>query len=284
MAMPPEDLTPDQLWVKMQEIPRPTEVVDFPRKDPTTGRTLSRIRIQVLTVDEHTTARLEGRRKVMEKYNVKSSELDDFVMQSVVSDVCAKEALKLACLGVNPFSEADNIKRYPYMFPTDERINTLSADEIVTLFNTYTLVQAKYGPFSESVMSDEEYNAWINVLTEGAKVHFLARKNLPQLAELACGLASRAYLLSLIVESLLKDSQSITASQVERLGIGTSWFTGLQLISSAGDLTLSARNLSQIGEGAQDLDEVIDDWLYKPAPGEPVTLEQAIEIAKRLNE
>lgn len=284
MAMPPEDLSPEELWVKLQECPRPTEVVDFPRKDPATGRPLSRIRIQVLTVDEHTKARMEGRRKVMEEHKVASSDLDDVVMREIVSDACAKEALKLACLAVKPFDERASVKRYPYMFATDERLSALTSDEVVTLFNAYTLVQQKYGPFSENITTDDEYNAWIRVLTEGARYHFLARKSLLQLAELSIGLARRAYVLSLIVESLLADSQSISAADLKSLGIGTSWFTGLRLTSTGAGFGLSSSHIDvepELGETEEDLDDVLSEALYGIEPGEAITIERAVELAKR---
>jgi hypothetical protein len=285
MGMPPPDMSPDELWIKLQECPRPTEIVDFPRKDPTTGRPLAKIRIQVLTVEEHTKARLAGRSRILQSHDVKSAELDDYVMREIISDACAKEALKLACVSVKPMNPDAKVPRYAYMFPNDERLDALTADEVVTLFNAYTLVQNKYGPFSEDVVGDEEYNAWIRVLTEGAKHHFLARKNSLQLAELAIGLARRGYLLSLIVESLLKDSQSISAADLKNLGIGTSWYTG-QLLERAKDgLTLTpSGGLGHVGDGAESLDEVISDALYGFEPGEDVTLERAIEIAKRLND
>lgn len=286
MAMPPEDLSPDELWARMQEVPRPSEVVDFPRKDPATGRPLSKIRIQVLTETEHTRARIEGRKRIMEKYGVQSNQLDDSVMREVVSDACAREALKLACLSVKPISAPDaKTPRYAYMFPNDERLDALTADELVALFNTYTLVQQRFGPFSQNLLSEEELNAWIRVLTEGARANFLAHKSLLQLAELATLLARRGYLLSLIVESLLKDSQSISAAQLKSLGIGTSWFTELRLASSDTGLTLSNKTpLVDEGETARTVDDLLDDYLYGGQPGEPITLEKAIEVSKRLRD
>jgi hypothetical protein len=95
-------------------------------------------------------------------------------------------------------------------------------------------------------------------------------------------LARRGYLLSLIVESLLKDSQSISAADLKTLGIGTSWFTGQRLELAADGLTLSSKS------SADQADEVDDDVIaaavYGLEPGELVTLEQAAKIARQQNQ
>ncbi len=61
---PDKTVPPSELFLKLIEAPRPTEVINYPRKDPATGEPIGKIRMQVLTQEEHDRARIAAHRNI----------------------------------------------------------------------------------------------------------------------------------------------------------------------------------------------------------------------------
>lgn len=223
-----DDIAPDALWLKLAE-PRPSEVVDFPRKDAN-GQPIGQIRIQVLPEDKHDVARLEAhtklRRKVErlgQKYN--PEDMHGAAMREVLGDMIAKELLCMSVLSNTPMkgSEDSASPSYPFLFrDADDIGNKLSADEVLVLFNAYLQTQHKYGPFAGNLPPDE-VEAWIQRLQEGAAAFPLHQVSLPRLVELTSLLAARLSSLSRILRSQWESLPDSLKSDLEIFCLDTSY-------------------------------------------------------------
>lgn len=143
---PPKDVEPSELFRKLLEAPRPSDVIDFPRKDEN-GNPIDRIRIAVLSHEEHDKARENAFRYFRDK-NYSPEDMKNMSMREVVSDRIAKELLVLAC-----FTAKEQLKNpdtnqpiYGKIFHSAEDIGKLRSQEVEVLFNAYMLVQEKFGP------------------------------------------------------------------------------------------------------------------------------------------
>jgi len=203
---PPEDVSPSELWLKLSESPRPSEVVDFPRKGAN-REPIGKVRIQVLPNEEHDAARIRAQTKLRERArllghgNLTNEDMRAPGVAEVLGDMTAREVLAVACVAEKPFDEYAKPLRYPRIFPDAESIGaTLSADELSVLFNLYVLVQNKYGPF-EGNLSDDDQEAWIRRLEEGGETYPLASLPWPQLVALTSSLAVKVSSLYRILSS-----------------------------------------------------------------------------------
>jgi hypothetical protein len=207
MAGPPKDVPANELFLKLKERPRPSEVVDFPALDEPNKP--GKIRIQVLSKEQQDRARIVAHDKLKKnagKYGVLKLDLTDMAspaIAEVLSDIAACEALQMACRSVLPapgYTEGDPGCQYLYVFPDGDSVgSTLSADEVAYLFSAYQMVQHKYGPH-EAICSEQDVNDWVRRLTEGAASYPFLRLSSPQWAELLTMLAKRLYSLSGILE------------------------------------------------------------------------------------
>ncbi len=279
MAGPPKDIPADELFAKLLERPRPSEVVDWVRKDAD-GKPLGKIRIQVLTMEDHNRARLRAREYVA-KQGVDTKEIaNDDALQQIMGDATALELLALACVHPDRIQgSTEENPGYALVFTggADQLRENLTADELTTLFNYYLLIQEKYGPNERTIETDEELTDWIDRLVEGASALPLARLNSYQRVELITSLAARCYSLSAILAYLRPSLPESSRSVLETLGIGP------------GSATEQASNTIESGsspsetvdpEQAAAVDVAIQEMAES---GEAITMEKAIDLAKRLS-
>jgi ssRNA-specific RNase YbeY (16S rRNA maturation enzyme) len=144
-----------KLWLKLQELPRPTQVVDFPRmiNDEPVGK----IAMRVLTQEEQmicTAAAEEVVRKHM-----KDARKDELGYERLFTDAVCVEVLYRAC------RDADDPTNTVFPTPKDIR-SALTTEECAKLFEHYITIQLELGP-TVATMSDEEMEAWIDRLVEG---------------------------------------------------------------------------------------------------------------------
>jgi len=204
---PPADVPPSALFLKLCEA-RPSEVVDFPRKDRS-GKPVGRVRIQVLTMDDHNRARIVAQeilKRSAKDYgipNLERADMDSPAVREVLGDLIAHELLCMACLVEEPTSDdPDMPPTYGKVFRTaDDLRKRVTAEETHVLFNAYLLVQHKYGPFEETFDADGDLEAWVQALVEGGSAFPLLALSLPQSGELTLSLAQRISTLSRILES-----------------------------------------------------------------------------------
>lgn len=156
MSGPPKDTGPSELWVRLQEMPRPSRVVDFPRKMPT-GESVGQVAIWVLTQEEQMAAAAEAEK--LAKRLVKDGKREDLGYEALYADAVCVEVLARAC-------RVDGELKRP-AFPSAGQIRELlTVDEIAALFNHYLTVQLELGP-TVARMSEQEMNAWVERLAEG---------------------------------------------------------------------------------------------------------------------
>lgn len=262
-SRPPADVAPHELFLKLLERPRPGEEVPFPGLDQPGAR--GRIRIQVLSKEQHDRARLVAQQKLKDnvaRYGLKPltpGDMDSPAVSGVVSDLSACEVLAMACTATKAFSGADEDDqkvRYPVIFSDGEAVGkTLSADEVAYLFAAYTIVQHKYGPH-EAICLPEDVNAWVKRLTEGAaSLPFLALSS-PQWGELLTALAGKLYNLSGILESQWSSLPESLRSELQTYCLDT---------GSAGE---PAADSSQEAE--------------LPGAGNEISFEEAMRLAVRM--
>lgn len=260
---PPADIPAGELFLQLCE-PKPSEVIDFPRKSPITKKPITRVRVQVLSMREHENARITAHKKLREKYNLKADEMGDMTIREVCGDAIAREVLALACLhekAINGTEESDTGPKYPKMFRDADHVSDLTAHEIMVLFNAYTLVQEKYGPFENNISSPAEVDRWVKRLVEGGSEFPLLSMTWPRLVELTSSLAARTYSLSHILASQWQSLPDTLRST---------------LLASCGDIASYGVQL------ASDDDTGLESSHESFMTGEPITTEDAMDIARRI--
>lgn len=157
MSGPPANIEPSELFRLLSEMPRPSQVVDFPRKIGPDGKPLPKMAIWVLTQEEQMACRRSAERLAQE--HVKDGKKGSLGYEELYSDAMFVEVLFRACRVEGDLSRP--------VFPTPKHIRqTLSTDEIAVLFRNYMTVQLELGPIV-ATMTEEQMNAWIERLAEG---------------------------------------------------------------------------------------------------------------------
>ena len=217
--MPPNDVGPSALFLKLQETPAPSEVFDFPRRGIT-----DKIRVFVLQAEQHDQARFMGQ-EWLSKQKISKEAKDGFASQAALGDRISREVIAMAVHAdvVIPGSESTGAPRYRRIFATADDVGKLTQEEIRALFAAFVMTQHKYGP-RISEMSKEEVTAWIQRLTEGASANPLAQLDSQDWGELTLTLAQRVYTLSAILASQRSSLPPTLVAALETWGIGTTSF------------------------------------------------------------
>lgn len=163
MSGPPTDLNPSELWMALTKIPRPWEVVDFPRVDPITKAPIGQLAIWVLTQEEQIAACAEADRvaKQLLKDPQRQGEAN-IGYENLYYNESTVQVLYRACRDVK------DVKRPA--FPSASMLRKqFSVDEISALAVLYLQVQGSIGPVV-ATMSAEEEKAWIGRLAEAGNV------------------------------------------------------------------------------------------------------------------
>lgn len=231
MPGPPKNVESSELFQSLMAMPRPNEVVDFPRVDRR-GKPVARIRIFVLSQADHETAR----RMALERLKKKGLSVEDqrtALGESLSGDASAKEILAMAC-HEEKFAGTEDAPIYIRVFKDASEVEQLSSDEVAALFNSYINVQYKYGPFDKTVTTEQELSDWIKRLKEGASSDPLVHVSLPALADLALRLAKRAWRLGAALESQWSNLPPSLVASLDGCSLGTGFF-GEHAESSIGE-------------------------------------------------
>jgi hypothetical protein len=160
-AVPPEpELSPTALWLALTAVPRPFKIVDVPRNDPATGKSVGQIAIWPLTQEEQMICNAEADRfaKALLKDAQKRDEVN-FGYEHTFGNDNAIQILFRACRDPKDLSRA--------AFPSTALMRRkLSSDEVSALFKLYIMVQVELGPIIRG-MSDEEREALVRRIEEG---------------------------------------------------------------------------------------------------------------------
>jgi len=288
MSGPPNDVEASELWLRLNEVPKPSEVIDFPRRD-LKGASIGKMRIQVLTMAEHDEARIKAHAWLKSK-GAAPGDFGGEALKEVLGDAVARELLALACVSEDPIkgSEERNQPRYARIFKSGADLQKLTADELMTVFTAWEMTQHKFGPFEGSIESQEEVTAWIKRLVEGASAYPLVRRNWHQLAELVRFLSERSYCLSAILDSQFSTLPHTLASDLAKWDIGTGSFGKRHAIGILPGLASSEEELIEAQITVEERQDVRDSLsethpLHRPSPAEPITIEEAATLAKKLH-
>lgn len=286
MAFPPNDVTATDLFLKLSAPTRPSEIVDFPRRDPNTRLPIGKVRIQVLNLSEYDEARIKAQHWIVEKKRISRDQLDGQAVKEVLGDRIAKELISMACLSVEPIKDTDQsgYPRYMRHFVNADAVDVLLADELEALWMTLQMIQRKYGPYEGNLDSAEQVTAWMKRLVEGGSALPLGQLGWHHLVELTMSLAERSYTLSAILGSPSSTLPDTLAVPLTNWGIGTSSF-GKQP-ASAIEIGLQRADLGLTeGEAAEQVEYLVEQYEQRLAPtlpDRPITTSEAADMFKQL--
>lgn len=285
MAFPPNDIPATDLFIKLSAPERPSEIVDFPRRDPYTRQPIGKVRLQVLNMSEYDEARIKAQLWVVEKKKISRDQLDGKAIKEVIGDRVAKELISMACLSVDPIkdSEQTGFNKYLRHFRNADAVDVLLADELEALWMTFQMVQRKYGPFEGNLDGPEQVTAWMRRLVEGGSALPLGQLGWHLLVELTMSLAERAYTLSAILASQSSNLPNTLAAPLTSWDIGTSSFG--KLPSSATEIGLSDSDVGYKPLPPERLAEIqaeIEQKMAPLLPDRPVTSLEAAQLFEQM--
>lgn len=192
-------------WSKITAVPRPFDIIDFPRKDPETGEQLAQVYIHVLRHGETAAANADAEKFAKKVLGDEFATTEKNVSYGdLYSNEQAVQLLFRACRRVDD-------PKLPF-FPSQSEIRAnLTNDEISVLMSAYIIISLEYGPIAAN-MTEEEIDEWLKKLQEAGKTAPLAVLSRGALIRLVSGLASRAQKSSTDTGSLGLPQESSTKS------------------------------------------------------------------------
>lgn len=285
MAFPPNDIPATDLFIKLSAPERPSEIIDFPRRDPYTRLPIGKVRIQVLNMAEYDEARIKAQLWVVDKKKVGHDQLEGQAIKEVIGDRVAKELISMACLSVDPIKDSEQTGHPKYLrhFRNADAVDVLMADELEALWMTFQMVQRKYGPFEGNLDGPEQVTAWMRRLVEGGSALPLGQLGWHLLVELTMSLAERAYSLSAVLASQSSNLPNTLAAPLTSWDIGTSSFGKLPLSAIEIGLTDNDTGYTPLSEEQLDaMQERIDKKMAPLLPDRPVTSEEAAKLFEQM--
>jgi len=293
MAFPPNEVTATDLFLKLSASARPSEIVDFPRRDPYTRLPIGQIRMQVLNLAEYDEARIKAQFWIVDKKRIDKAQLEGQTIKEVLGDRVAKELISMACLSVEPIkgTEETGFPRYLRHFRTADEVDVLLADELEALWMTLQMIQRKWGPYEGNIETAEQATAWMKRLVEGGSTLPLGVLGWHHLVELTMLLSERAYTLSALLGTLSSNLPSGLAANLTSWDIGNSSYG--KLPASAIEIGLQSTDLAlaesdpDFHANAFDRDVLklaveLADKLAPTLPDRPITTDEAARAYKEM--
>lgn len=216
--IPSTDVSSEDLFRALIARPAPAEIIDWPGRD----RPDWKVRIEVLRKQQVDDCR-ERVQRWWDQGRGKTQEQQGLLTQEIIADRVACEILSCAVTRAKPIegTEERGSPQYPRIFPDADGVRkALLEDEVEVLWQAYKLTQYKYGPFEDTITTQDERNAWVEKLARGANAYPLLQLPLPQLAKLTASLAAEKCVLCGALGSLLNELPASWASALTSLGIG----------------------------------------------------------------
>ncbi|HEY2516946.1 MAG TPA: hypothetical protein VGI39_39010 [Polyangiaceae bacterium] len=164
---PPEHISPGELVAMLEQVPRPSKKVDYPRKMPGTDTSIGEIAIVPATQQEQILAQAAAELYTQEvlrnkKDPSKSVDATTLGYANVYKNAATVELLYRTCR--KPTSKLDD-----NAFPSPQWMrHNMLADEVGVLMNLYLRVQIECGPIL-AYLTNEECDLWIEKLAAGAR-------------------------------------------------------------------------------------------------------------------
>jgi len=162
---PPKDVEPVDLFSQIMKMPRAFQKVEASingQKIPMAIWVLKGQESQLCTIE----AEKWTRKLLKENGGVPKDDEKSEGYSNLYESRAAIEILSRACR--NP----DDVSK-PFFMSADQIARNLTTDEIGVLLNQYIIIQQTIGPII-SHMESYEMDAWIEVITKGGSVDFLA--------------------------------------------------------------------------------------------------------------
>ncbi len=268
MAAPPDDVTPEELFLKLTEA-RPSAIIDWPTKEKVRPKDRpAKVRVMVLPGIEHERAGMEGRQQFKARYNLTADDMKDPSVERLVADAAAREIIAACVYHVRPFPGSENEPggaRYPRMFRDAGHVNELSAHEIAVLFRAYQLTQETFGPYEGGSMDRAEAELWLRRLVEGGSAFPLLSLPLPQLVALSSSWAEKICGLCGVLASQWPSLPPTLKSDLQGYFVDTSLF---------------GKHASELDPSSLEESDKFDDPIL--SADEPLDVDDAIAIAERL--
>lgn len=161
MSGPNMSISPAQLWVEITKLPRPSRIIDFPRKGGD-GNPICQLALVVLSPSEQVQCAVEAERYVNNKLGITKVDERAQGYKTIFDTASTTE-----CLFLSARSAADINVRF---FPTSQSIRDhLTADETAVLMQAYGQMTSELGPII-STMSEKDMEAWLERLAVGAEI------------------------------------------------------------------------------------------------------------------
>jgi len=153
-------LTNSELFVEIMKSPRPHRIVDFPRNNPSTGESLGKLALWILTPSEHVQAAGSAEEYCrsllgVAKLDERSAGRDSIYETAVTSEILFRACRRAEDLKLPLFPSSADVRAY------------LTGDEVAVLVSAYAEMQSELGPI-KSQMGELEMDAWVARLTAGA--------------------------------------------------------------------------------------------------------------------
>lgn len=160
---PPPDITPSELWLSMLQVPVPHVVEDMPLKEPVFGKSIGKVAIVPLSPEELQVSRTIAGKWATERTGEKPKNGEESPAYfAVMASEAAVQILWRALRDPN-----DPMLKKPAIPAAALLRKAPFTDDIhVVLMKMYTRACVETGPII-ATMTEEEMNAWLDVLEEG---------------------------------------------------------------------------------------------------------------------
>lgn len=195
---PHSDVKPSELVRRLMDSKRPSEVLPFPRTDAD-GKPIFEYQMMVLTQEELDSCIANAERYTRTTISDKTGSNEDIsnVRREAWSEIY--ENAKCVELLYEAMRQPDDINKRLFMSPSEIRRH-LTIDECALLFKSYEAVQFRFGPIWK-LLSDDEIEAWVTTLSEGASSYPLEHMGQGALTQLVISLALRLHMLRTAIVS-----------------------------------------------------------------------------------
>lgn len=185
MSSHPSDIEAGDLWAQLTAVPLPHRPVPFVRKLPSGDPVM--IDMVVLTHEETMAITASTERWVRAKLKDAAAQKGEqsFAYESLFESRSSCELLFRCCRKVDDIESS--------FFPTPDSIQrSLTTDEIAVLVLDYTRLRAELGPIVHE-LSQDELDAWIELLVKGASSVPFAQLSLGAQHQLLMHMASLSH-------------------------------------------------------------------------------------------
>lgn len=187
---PPYDISPEDLWSKIIETPRPIMHINFPRLDQD-SKPVDRLTLTILTKEDFHRAQLNvayETNQLLKQYQLTNSTSD--MVENLKITQYHHEILLKCCRKYNDINKS--------FFPSINEINELYPEEIEQLLISFFQFQNRFGPIGLDQIEQDE---WIRILTIGgsASLRFYlmgSNENIKDAFDIATSLLTEGQILA----------------------------------------------------------------------------------------